>query len=306
MIESLLEPTYDRALDARLDSYDAYIEYQQHEARRALPFLAKYFNPRAARVLEIGTGTGGKGIAYARAGMRVSAFDLDRAALARAQIAARKLDAPIDFLSTDAARLPYPNNFFDAVLLDSVIEHVSDPARVLQESWRVLKPGGITFVVFPPFFGPLSGHIDDYILLPLFHLLPDAIVRRALEARPRARGLLTPQYAYAVYKSLNRLTIGKFKRAARRAGFRFDYWRVRPFLTHPGTRFAVGLLAALRQRGKNLRAVLSRARREFSAGTFFLFLLLCALAPLVFVPILQEIAAGGCKSILRKAEKENG
>lgn len=88
----------------------------------------------------------------------------------------------------------------------------------------------------------------------------------------------------------------------RRAGFALAYWRVRPFLTHPGTRLVVGLLAALRHppRVQNLRAVLVRARHEFTRGTFALFLLLSGLAPLVFVPFVQEIAAGGVKAVLRK------
>jgi hypothetical protein len=107
-----------------------------------------------------------------------------------------------------------------------------------------------------------------------------------------------------VYATLNGLTIFQFKRAVRHAGFRFDYLRVRPFLTHPGMRLVAGLISAMRcaPRGQNLRHVFSRARREFDLGTFALFLLLVALAPLVFVPLLQEIAAGGCKAILRKPQ----
>jgi SAM-dependent methyltransferase len=302
-LESVLDSQYTDALDARLESYDAYVEYQRQEAQRALPFLGRFFNPQDARVLEIGTGMGGKGIAYARAGMRVAALDLDVDALARAHQAARKLTAPIDFMSADGTRLPFPDDHFDAILLDSVIEHVRDPFALLQECGRVLKSGGIVFVVFPPFYGPLSGHIDDYIMIPWFHLLPDSIVKRALESRPPLRGILSPRDTYAVFKTLNGLTIRQFKRAARRAGLRLDCWRVRPFLTHPGTRLAVGLIAAARQCGRGLGAVLQRARQEFTIGTFLLFLLLSALTPLVFVPFLQEIAAGGVKSVLRKADR---
>ncbi|MCX7841189.1 MAG: hypothetical protein N2559_17260, partial [Anaerolineae bacterium] len=142
----------------------------------------------------------------------------------------------------------------------------------------------------------------DYILIPWFHLLPRALIRRKLLSIERRIGILTPQDAYAVFASLNHLTIWSFRRAARRAGFVFAYWRVRPFLTHPGTRLVVGLFTALRHppRVQNLRAVFARARREFTLGTFALFLLLCALTPLVFVPFAQEIAAGGVKAVLRK------
>ncbi|MBI3914136.1 MAG: class I SAM-dependent methyltransferase [Chloroflexi bacterium] len=300
-IDSVIERDYLNAVDARLNSYDAYIDYQMHEARRALAFLSRFFNPHGARVLEIGTGMGGKGIAYARAGMNVTALDVDTEALRRAQRAAKARDAAMCFLTGDGALLPFPENYFDAVLLDSVIEHVRDPLALLMECHRVLKPGGVVFVVFPPFYGPLGGHIDDYILLPWFHLLPRGAVKRALQTRPPQPGFLAPLDAYAVYLTLNGLTVFQFRRAARRAEFRFDYLRVRPFLTHPGTRLAVGLFAALRQRGRGLRNVVQRMRREFTLGTFLLFILLSAISPLVFVPILQEIAAGGCKAILRKS-----
>jgi len=301
-IESVLDEKYTEAVDARLNSYDAYIEYQISEARRALAFLAQFFDIAGARVLEIGAGRGGKGIAYARAGMRVTSLDVDVTALELGARAARARGVDIRFLAGDGARVPCPAASFDAVLLDSVIEHVRDPFALLQECVRVLKRGGITFVVFPPFYGPLSGHIDDFVMIPWFHLLPRRVVEKHLLSLKQTNGILSPREAYQVCATLNGLTVFQFKRMARRAGFAFDYLRARPFLTHPGARFAVGLVFALRHppRAQNLRAVLSRARREFDLGTALLVLLLCALTPLVFVPVLQEIATGGCKAVLRK------
>ncbi|MBI5305136.1 MAG: class I SAM-dependent methyltransferase [Chloroflexi bacterium] len=301
-IESTLHPDYLDALDARLASFDAYIEYQTQEAQRALPFLARFFDIRTARVLELGAGRGGKGIAYAHEGMRVTALDVDVPALALGARAAAQHRADIRFLAGDGVSLPFPSDSFDAILLDSVIEHVRDPLAVLRECARVLTRGGLVFVVFPPFYGPLSGHIDDYISIPWFHLLPRRIVERAL-MRHKPIGILTPREAFEVYATLNGLTIFNFRRWARRAGFTDDYFRARPFLTHPGTRLTVGLFDALRRppRAQKIRAVFQRARREFTFGTALLFALLVALAPLVFVPLLQEIAAGGVKCVLRKS-----
>ncbi len=43
----------------------------------------------------------------------------------------------------DIQRLPYPDGMFDAVISDQVLEHVKDPVRAINESYRVLKKGGV-------------------------------------------------------------------------------------------------------------------------------------------------------------------
>ncbi len=51
----------------------------------------------------------------------------------------------------DAIKLPFENNKFDKVISISVIEHVNGDgdSLVMQEMWRVLKPGGRLVLTFP-------------------------------------------------------------------------------------------------------------------------------------------------------------
>jgi len=49
----------------------------------------------------------------------------------------------------DAHNLPFPNETFDAVLIQSVLEHVQDPERVVSEINRVLKKNGIVYAMIP-------------------------------------------------------------------------------------------------------------------------------------------------------------
>jgi len=43
----------------------------------------------------------------------------------------------------------YPDGFFDLIVCFSVMEHIADSAGVLEEMWRVLKPGGYVVIGMP-------------------------------------------------------------------------------------------------------------------------------------------------------------
>ena len=53
------------------------------------------------------------------------------------------------FTHGPAHAVPYPDGYFDAVLLLDVLEHVPDPAAVIQEIGRLLRPGGQLIVSVP-------------------------------------------------------------------------------------------------------------------------------------------------------------
>jgi len=52
--------------------------------------------------------------------------------------------------------IPKSDNYYDAVLLTQVLEHVPDPERVLKEIHRILKPNG-KLLLSVPLNGPLHG-----------------------------------------------------------------------------------------------------------------------------------------------------
>lgn len=71
----------------------------------------------------------------------------------------------VDYPTTDVLgigeRLPFKSDVFDAVFSLSVLEHVKNPFECAQEIVRVLKPGGILYVVVP-FLQPFHGYPDHY------------------------------------------------------------------------------------------------------------------------------------------------
>lgn len=52
-------------------------------------------------------------------------------------------------IACDAHNLSFASKRFDAVILESILEHVENPINVINESYRVLKKGGIILVEFP-------------------------------------------------------------------------------------------------------------------------------------------------------------
>jgi len=64
-------------------------------------------------------------------------------------------------VAADAARLPFPDATFDRIECDAVLEHVPNPATVMREIERALKPGGYAHIV-TPFCHPYHEYPKDY------------------------------------------------------------------------------------------------------------------------------------------------
>lgn len=104
------------------------------------------------RLLDIGCGSGGYLAAASSLGWVVSGLDPDPAAVA----VARKSGAQVSH--GGLPKMDYPDETFDAVTLNHVIEHLHDPLASLKEIHRILKPGGRVWIATPNLDG--RGHFE--------------------------------------------------------------------------------------------------------------------------------------------------
>jgi ubiquinone/menaquinone biosynthesis C-methylase UbiE len=111
-------------------------------------FLPKDFLKKLdGKLLDVGCGAGyfTSLIKRSRPDLEIYGVDFSRKAIEMA-----KKDFPeIKFLVASAHKLPFPDSFFDAVVMRQMLEHLKDPARALAEVKRVLKSGALFYSATP-------------------------------------------------------------------------------------------------------------------------------------------------------------
>lgn len=98
------------------------------------------------RILDWGAGWGQTSLLLRAGGLEVVAYDVEDKGAAAGLLAG----AGVPYVVAAAARLPFADGEFDAVLNCGVLEHVDDPAAALGELRRVLRPRGWLFTYHLP------------------------------------------------------------------------------------------------------------------------------------------------------------
>lgn len=123
---------------------------------KRLSILARHLPPAGGRFLDCGCGLGKYvRLLCQRLGLDAFGVEYEQEAVDSAQ--------SDDFLKPriiqgDLQRLNYANDEWDYAMLNEVLEHVADEAKVLREIHRILKPGGLLFVFSPNRWFPFETH----------------------------------------------------------------------------------------------------------------------------------------------------
>lgn len=108
------------------------------------------------KLLDIGCGRGEFLRGFMRCGAQGYGVDRSRAAAALCP------DAELHTADLENDALPFEDDFFDVVFSKSVIEHFYYPERLMQEIYRVLKPGGLVITLCPDWEFNIQIYFEDY------------------------------------------------------------------------------------------------------------------------------------------------
>lgn len=125
----------------------AYVGITKHIGGRAATdqLLASCHAENARQVLCVGCGIGVSAAYIAKKlGCHVVGVDISEKMIrwARQRAQREHVTANTEFRTADIQDLPFQTNYFDVVIVESVIAFVSDKARALRECVRVTQPGG--------------------------------------------------------------------------------------------------------------------------------------------------------------------
>ncbi len=125
-------------------------------------------------VADIGCGAASQCMIWARKGHRVHGLDINAELIeiGRRRAAAESID--IELSVGSATALPWSDASFDVALAPELLEHVPDWRSVLNETVRILRPGGIVYLSTTNTLCPRQQEFD----LPLYSWYPGWLKRR--------------------------------------------------------------------------------------------------------------------------------
>jgi SAM-dependent methyltransferase len=186
---------------------------------------------RAVRILDLGCGAGDL-LRYLRSELPIQRpsheFDirgLDVSDFAPQGIA--KLAKNIDIVKTGQA-WPYPDNFFDFIVSNQVMEHVADHSFVFLEICRTLRQDGVSIHLFPLKCYVYEGHA----FMPLVHrirrpqyvrLMAKVFYHPKVEALPRPEMELGERVVEFLNHYTNYITERRLRRIAADSGLKVSF-----------------------------------------------------------------------------------
>jgi SAM-dependent methyltransferase len=156
--------------------------YGSFAVKKRIGKIDETLDLKGKNVLDLGCGNGCYTAELATRAAFVCGVDLQIAYL-------KEFRQPIPRLQAAGENLPFRSESFDVVTMIEVLEHTHCDQKVLQECFRVLKPGGQLVLFVPNKLYPFESHpchIGDFSIgpnIPLVSWFPEFLRKRLCHAR---------------------------------------------------------------------------------------------------------------------------
>ena len=149
-----------------------FIRERKYTVYKRLPRLViRELKARSARILDLGCGTGLSSLLFFDKNYEVTGIDITRAMIRRAgklpfaKLICQDLEKP----------LKVKDDYFDAVVMIGVAEHIDEPAPLLKEARKKLKENGLFALTVPC----KSAHFSEFGLKNYYKKEIEPILRGA-------------------------------------------------------------------------------------------------------------------------------
>jgi 2-polyprenyl-3-methyl-5-hydroxy-6-metoxy-1,4-benzoquinol methylase len=137
---------------------------------------------RDKRTLSVGSGWGGFVVAASKAGADAVGVEPDAEEIVISKLRANVRNAKSEFICSVGEYLPFKDNSFDFIECVTVLEHVKEPEKVVEEMIRVVRKGGFIYILIPNYLYPFEQHYKIYWIPMLPKPLAKIFLR--LKGRP--------------------------------------------------------------------------------------------------------------------------
>lgn len=177
-----------------------YFEYQYLNSKTyVLPFIeeTRAVTPEL-KVLEIGCAEGGVLKAFTERGCDCVGVELSASKVENAHRFMREEveSGKVKFICQNIYDVDFESEFrhaFDLIILKDTIEHIPHQENIIDYLKKLLRPEGIVYFGFPPWYTPWGGHQQvcqskALTILPYFHLLPMPLYKAVLKVFGESEG----------------------------------------------------------------------------------------------------------------------
>ncbi|MBM4340832.1 MAG: methyltransferase domain-containing protein [Deltaproteobacteria bacterium] len=182
-------------------------------------------------VLDVGCGGGEQVVGAVLHGAKCAVGSEIRAIFNQSLLRAKELGIGEKVMFTLSPLRELGEQTIDVAFSQNSFEHFGEPAQILRDVFFVLKKGGRFFVTFsPPWFHPFGVHMFFMIKYPWTHFIFSE--KTILKVRSLYRNDGAKTFA-ETEGGLNKMTIGRFMRLSKSAGYKVEFLKLKPIMILP-------------------------------------------------------------------------